>query len=60
MLRFLAIFLLVLLVLFLAELTPTVQRMLVQPWTAFLATASAFIVRLADSTCCRAATLCRT
>lgn len=49
MFRFLGIFLLVLLALFLAELTPPVQRMVVVPWTAFLASASAFIVRLVDS-----------
>lgn len=49
MFRFLGIFLSVLLVLFLAELTPPVQRMIVVPWTAFLASASAFLVRLADS-----------
>lgn len=48
MLRFLAIFLLVLLALFLAELTPPVQRLIVVPWTGFLASASAFLVRLVD------------
>ena len=48
MLRFLAIFVLVLLALFLAELTPPVQRMIVVPWTGFLASASAFLVRLVD------------
>lgn len=49
MLRFLAVFLLVLLALFLAELTPPVQRLIVVPWTGFLASASAFLVRLVDS-----------
>ena len=48
MFRFLGIFLLVLLALFLAELTPPVQRLIVVPWTGFLATASAFLMRLAD------------
>ena len=48
MLRFLGIFLAVLLALFLAELTPPVQKMIVLPWTAALASASAFIVRLLD------------
>lgn len=49
MFRFLAIFMLVLLALFLAELTPPVQRTIVVPWTGFLASASAFIVRLFDA-----------
>lgn len=49
MVRFLSIFLLVLLALFLAELTPPVQRMIVVPWTDFLASASAVLVRLVDS-----------
>ena len=49
MARFLCIFLLVLLALFLAELTPPVQRLVIVPWTAFLASASAFILRLVDS-----------
>ena len=48
MLRFLAIFVLVLLALFLAELTPPVQRMIVVPWTSLLASASAFLVRMID------------
>ena len=48
MLRFLTIFVLVLFGLFLAELTPPVQRMIVVPWTGFLASASAFLVRLVD------------
>jgi exosortase H (IPTLxxWG-CTERM-specific) len=47
--RFLAVFLLVLVALFLLELTAPVQRILVQPWTSFLALASAFIVRLFDA-----------
>lgn len=47
--RFLCIFVLVLLALFLAELTPPVQRLVIVPWTAFLASASAFILRLVDS-----------
>ena len=49
MLRFLVIFFTVLLVLFLAELTPPVQQMVVVPWTAFLASASVFIVHLVDA-----------
>ncbi len=49
MARFLCVFLLVLLALFLAELTPPVQRLVIVPWTAFLASASAFILRLVDS-----------
>ena len=49
MARFLCVFLLVLLGLFLAELTPPVQRLVIVPWTAFLASASGFILRLVDS-----------
>jgi exosortase H (IPTLxxWG-CTERM-specific) len=49
MVRFLVIFSTVLLVLFLAELTPPVQQMVVVPWTAFLASASVFIVHLVDA-----------
>ena len=49
MFRFLGIFLLVLLALFVVELTPPVQRMIVLPWTGLLASASAFIVRLFDA-----------
>ena len=49
MLRFLAVFFTVLLVLFLAELTPPVQRMIVMPWTAFLASCSAYVLHLVDS-----------
>ena len=49
MFRFLGIFLLVLLALFFAELTPPVQRLIVVPWTDFLASASAALVRLVDS-----------
>ena len=48
MFRFLGTFLLVLLALFLAELTAPVQRMIVVPWTGFLASASALLLRLAD------------
>lgn len=48
MVRFFAIFLLVLLGLFLVELTPPVQRLIVLPWTGLLASASAFLVRLVD------------
>jgi exosortase H (IPTLxxWG-CTERM-specific) len=48
MFRFLGIFLLVLVGLFLAELTAPVQRAVVVPWTGFLASASAFLMRLAD------------
>jgi exosortase H (IPTLxxWG-CTERM-specific) len=49
MVRFLALFFTVLLILFLAELTPPVQRMIVVPWTAFLASCSAFVLHLLDS-----------
>ena len=49
MLRFLAVFFTVLLVLFLGELTPPVQRTIVVPWTAFLASCSAFVLHLVDS-----------
>jgi exosortase H (IPTLxxWG-CTERM-specific) len=49
MFRFLGIFMLVLLALFLAELTPPVQRLAVVPWTNFLASASAAILHLVDS-----------
>jgi exosortase H (IPTLxxWG-CTERM-specific) len=49
MVRFLAVFFSVLLVLFLAELTPPVQRAVVVPWTAFLASCSAFVLHLLDS-----------
>ncbi|MFC5496938.1 exosortase H [Caenimonas terrae] len=49
MFRFLAIFSLVLLGLFLAELTAPVQRLVVVPWTGFLASASAFLLRLVDA-----------
>lgn len=49
MVRFLVIFFSVLLVLFLAELTAPVQRMVVVPWTSFLASASAYAVRLFDT-----------
>ena len=49
MFRFLGIFLLVLLALFMAELTPPVQRMVVLPWTNFLAAASAALLHVVDS-----------
>jgi exosortase H (IPTLxxWG-CTERM-specific) len=49
MARFLAVFFTVLLGLFLAELTPPVQQAIVVPWTAFLASCSAFVLRLLDS-----------
>lgn len=49
MFRFMSVFLLVLLALFLAELSPPVQRLIVAPWTSLLASASAFIVRLFDA-----------
>ena len=49
MVRFLAVFFAVLLMLFLAELTPPVQRTIVVPWTAFLASCSAFVLHLLDS-----------
>ncbi|RZJ06816.1 MAG: exosortase H [Haliea sp.] len=48
MFRFLAIFLAVLLALFLAELTPPVQRLIVVPFTGLLASVSAFLIRLVD------------
>jgi exosortase H (IPTLxxWG-CTERM-specific) len=48
MARFLAVFFTVLLGLFLAELTPPVQQAIVVPWTAFLASCSAFVLRLLD------------
>ena len=48
MLRFLSIFSAVLLLLFLAELTPPVQRALVVPWTTLLASGCAWLVRTAD------------
>jgi exosortase H (IPTLxxWG-CTERM-specific) len=49
MVRFLTVFSSVLLVLFLAELTPPVQRLIVVPWTAFLASCSAYVLHLLDS-----------
>ena len=48
MLRFLAIFFSVLLVLFLGELTPPLQRLVVVPWTAFLASVSSVVIHLID------------
>jgi exosortase H (IPTLxxWG-CTERM-specific) len=48
MFRFLAVFFSVLLALFLAELTAPVQRMLVVPWTSFLASLSGGIINLID------------
>lgn len=48
MLRFLAVFFSVLLALFLVELTPPVQRMLVVPWTSLLASLSGSIVSMID------------
>ncbi len=47
--RFILIFMSVLLVLFLAELTGPVQQMIVVPWTGALASFSAVLVRLIDS-----------
>ena len=49
MIRFLAWFFGLLLVLFLAELTAPVQRLVVVPWTTLLAHTSAFLVQLFDS-----------
>lgn len=48
MLRFLSIFLVVLVLLFVAELTPPVQRWLVEPWTSVLASTSAWLVQAFD------------
>lgn len=49
MLRFFLIFLLLQGVLFAAELTAPAQRLLVLPWTEFLATLSAKLIQLFDS-----------
>ena len=49
MVRFLVVFFTVLLVLFLAELTAPVQRTIVVPWTALLASCSAFVLHFLDS-----------
>ncbi|MEO8247855.1 MAG: exosortase H [Burkholderiales bacterium] len=48
MLRFTTTFLLLLVLLFVGQLTWPVQAWLVQPWTAFLATAGATVVQLFD------------
>ncbi len=48
MLRFFLIFLVLLLVFFVGELTPWAQHWLVLPWTALLADASAALVKLFD------------
>lgn len=48
MLRFLLVFFALLVALFLAELTPPVQRFVVAPWTSLLASASAFVIHLVD------------
>lgn len=45
MIRFVALFIVLLVVLFIAELTPPVQQALVVPWTALLADISAAIIR---------------
>ncbi|WP_043330764.1 exosortase H [Curvibacter gracilis] len=49
MLRFFSIFLVLLVVLFVGELTPPVQQWLIVPWTSFLASASAFLVQAVDT-----------
>jgi exosortase H (IPTLxxWG-CTERM-specific) len=49
MLRFFSIFLVLLVVLFVGELTPPVQQWLIVPWTSFLASASAFLVQAVDA-----------
>jgi exosortase H (IPTLxxWG-CTERM-specific) len=49
MARFFILFVVILVALFAAELTPPVQRMLVMPWTEALARASAALITLADS-----------
>jgi exosortase H (IPTLxxWG-CTERM-specific) len=48
MARFFMLFVVILVALFAAELTPPVQRMLVMPWTEGLARASAALITLAD------------
>lgn len=48
MVRFLAVFFAVLMALFLAELTAPAQRMVVVPWTSFLASFSGSIIGLLD------------
>lgn len=48
MLRFFLLFIVLLMVFFLGELTPWAQQWLVLPWTGLLADASAFIVKLFD------------
>jgi len=47
-LRVAALFVGILVALFVLELTPLAQRLLVEPWTAGVAKASAFLVRLFD------------
>jgi exosortase H (IPTLxxWG-CTERM-specific) len=49
MARFFVLFVVILVALFAAELTPPVQRALVMPWTEGLARASAALITLADS-----------
>jgi exosortase H (IPTLxxWG-CTERM-specific) len=49
MARFFILFVVILVALFAAELTPPVQRALVMPWTEGLARASAGLITLADS-----------
>jgi exosortase H (IPTLxxWG-CTERM-specific) len=49
MARFALVFLGILAVLFTAQLTPPVQRVAVQPWTAAIAVASAGLIQLVDS-----------
>lgn len=49
MVRFFLIFLLLLVLLFVGELTPPAQQWVVLPWTSFLASASAFLVQLFDA-----------
>jgi len=47
--RFGIAFVLILVVLFAAELTPPAQRWFVQPWTSAVADASTFLIRLFDA-----------
>ena len=49
MARFLAVFFAVLLLLFLVELTAPAQRLVVVPWTSFLAHISGSVAGLMDS-----------
>jgi exosortase H (IPTLxxWG-CTERM-specific) len=50
MLRFILVFLVLLFALFIAELTPPVERFVIVPFTSVLADASAWIIHLFDGT----------